>query len=689
MAEFGEVAEDLRLAAAAAAVAGDPFEVACGATIAQFPEAQFTAMIGELVGLGIVRPGTRSGSFSFCHPLLRQLAYSSTRPGWLLGAHRRAEHYLKAARRPIAERADHLELMARRGDQPAARQLTIAAEQAMKHDPAVAARWLRTALSVLAGAGEHQELRYELGYALGRSGAGDESWEIISELLARVDDQELRRKAVLFAAMLERHLGHDANAQEMLQAELAAALSETATPSSVHAAMWLELCYQSQLRANPDGQAERAEQALAVADVVGDAMRQAAALGQLALAAYLREDIPRAKRNAARARVLIDGVPDAVIRRELDACCYLAWSEVCLQSFPDALRHLDRLLGLARSGERGHALAQVLTLRSIVLRRLGDLTGAMEGVDEALTVVERTRSTRWRMTALAVRTDVALTCGQWELAIAAGEQAMAIAGTDVDRAIIQHVPASIAVARFVTGAPEGWKAAVTGAFGGPELPALERGLRPQVYETLTWMTAISGHDEQALAWALMAQAASSGLRLPYSDGFAHLALAQAHLICRPEVASAEAQSAIRRFRTARARFECGRATYVAALAAHALGRTEETLRLMARSYLLIADCGGTPLLRAMAGRLGLPAADDLAAAADPARDRCDQIELSARQSQIADLVARGLTNRQIARSLEMSEKTVETHLARIFAKLGVTNRAMLASSATRRRAGAG
>ena len=66
-------------------------------------------MIGELIGAGVVRPGTRSASFVFCHPLLRQIAYSGTRPGWLLGAHRRAERYLAAARRPISERAYHLE----------------------------------------------------------------------------------------------------------------------------------------------------------------------------------------------------------------------------------------------------------------------------------------------------------------------------------------------------------------------------------------------------------------------------------------------------------------------------------------------------------------------------------------------------------------------------------------------------
>ena len=42
------------------------------------------------------------------------------------------------------------------------------------------------------------------------------------------------------------------------------------------------------------------------------------------------------------------------------------------------------------------------------------------------------------------------------------------------------------------------------------------------------------------------------------------------------------------------------------------------------------------------------------------------------------LVADGLTNREVAASLVVSVKTVESHLARIFAKLGVRSRTELA-----------
>jgi len=41
-------------------------------------------------------------------------------------------------------------------------------------------------------------------------------------------------------------------------------------------------------------------------------------------------------------------------------------------------------------------------------------------------------------------------------------------------------------------------------------------------------------------------------------------------------------------------------------------------------------------------------------------------------------VSHGHTNRQIARLLSLSHKTVETYLARIFAKLGVSSRASVA-----------
>ena len=53
----------------------------------------------------------------------------------------------------------------------------------------------------------------------------------------------------------------------------------------------------------------------------------------------------------------------------------------------------------------------------------------------------------------------------------------------------------------------------------------------------------------------------------------------------------------------------------------------------------------------------------------------DQADLTGRQVQLLQLVASGLTNRQIARHLGLSENTVRKHLENIFERLQVTSRA--------------
>ena len=50
-------------------------------------------------------------------------------------------------------------------------------------------------------------------------------------------------------------------------------------------------------------------------------------------------------------------------------------------------------------------------------------------------------------------------------------------------------------------------------------------------------------------------------------------------------------------------------------------------------------------------------------------------ELTGRERQVLDLIARGLDNEQIALALRLSEKTVGNHITHIFAKTGVGSRA--------------
>ena len=52
--------------------------------------------------------------------------------------------------------------------------------------------------------------------------------------------------------------------------------------------------------------------------------------------------------------------------------------------------------------------------------------------------------------------------------------------------------------------------------------------------------------------------------------------------------------------------------------------------------------------------------------------------LSASERRVADLVARGHSNKEIAERLYMSHRTVGSHLYRIFPKLGLRSRVELA-----------
>ena len=117
-------------------------------------------------------------------------------------------------------------------------------------------------------------------------------------------------------------------------------------------------------------------------------------------------------------------------------------------------------------------------------------------------------------------------------------------------------------------------------------------------------------------------------------------------------------------------------------AAARLGRREQASRALAACESIASRLGAAPLLGLAAelsrrARLAVRAAPPLSDAADAAFD------LTAREAEVLALLIHGDSNRQIARTLFISERTVAVHVSRILDKLGVRNRTEAATVGAR------
>src|SRR6201994_585009 len=93
------------------------------------------------------------------------------------------------------------------------------------------------------------------------------------------------------------------------------------------------------------------------------------------------------------------------------------------------------------------------------------------------------------------------------------------------------------------------------------------------------------------------------------------------------------------------------------------------IRAVNDGNLLLAPDAAAPLMAAHATRAAAP--------------RGGLASLTVREREVLDQLARGRSNREIARELHVSEKTVKTHVSSVLAKLGVQDRTQAALYAAR------
>jgi DNA-binding NarL/FixJ family response regulator len=69
------------------------------------------------------------------------------------------------------------------------------------------------------------------------------------------------------------------------------------------------------------------------------------------------------------------------------------------------------------------------------------------------------------------------------------------------------------------------------------------------------------------------------------------------------------------------------------------------------------------------------------AARSPVTGEEPEHDMTPREAEVFGLIAEGLSNRQIARALQVSESTVKTHINNVYAKLGISSRAQAVARA--------
>jgi DNA-binding CsgD family transcriptional regulator/tetratricopeptide (TPR) repeat protein len=670
-----------------ASVAGDPFEPDLAAAIAELSASEGLAALDGLLAVDLVRPTAVPRRLIFRHPLVRRAVYESAGGGWRLAAHARAAATLTVRGAAIAERAHHVEQCATQGDEEAIAVLCQAGVAATPRAPAAAAHWFEAALRLLPSEdrGRQVEVLVALAGTLRSLGELERCRATLLEALELLpSDAANRLELAARCAAVEHWLGrhHDAHRRLTHAWE---DLSEHSTPAAT--ALQIELAVDGLYALDFDQTLAMGRGALEAARALGDRVLVAAAASALCLGEVAAGQIEAGRRCRAEAIAHLERLSDAELAPWLESLYYLGWAENYLEHYEDALTHVDRGVAIARATDDGRVLIPMMLVKGYIFEMQGRVAEAIELCE---TAVESTRLSlsphhlSWALYELAFAHYHA---GDLEAAIAAAEESAQVGG----RMAGATMPAAgggpgwvLGISLFEAGEVERAREIMHG-LGSDDLPHKIPVERCFDWELLALVELALGRREAAEGYVRRCEehAATLGLRLPTAvalRGRAAVLLADGDAPGAARLSTEAAEVAA----AAGARLPAAFSLALAGQALAAAGERARAIAVLREAERELDACGALRVrdqMRRELRRLGARAeprgpatAGDTGVAA-----------LTRRELEIANLVTDRKTNREIAATLFLSEKTIETHMRNIFVKLGASSRVQVARVVERER----
>jgi DNA-binding CsgD family transcriptional regulator/tetratricopeptide (TPR) repeat protein len=683
--EIARLPDDARVVLQGAAVAGDAFDPELATAAAAATPASALDAMDELLRLDLIRETDVPRRFRFRHPLVRRAVYESAPAGWRLGAHERSADALAARGVSATGRAHHVERAGRQGDPVAVATLREAGDAAAHRAPASAAAWYAGALRLLAEdapAEERVELLLARAGALATCGHFDEGHAAILESIELVPEDAvgLRVRLTTACAGIEHLLGRHADAH----GRLAGTLGDLEDGDSLEAAaLMIELALDGVYRMQYEQIGVWAGRALDIARSLGHQPLTASAVALLAWGAGLSGATSEAERRRSEAAGLVDALSDGELALRLDAAVNLAGAELYLDRFGEAGGHAQRVIRVARATGQPAFVPFAFMLLAWARMLHGELAEGAEMLDAAVEEARLLGNGQSLAGLLLNRSLTALAAGDLELAVSAAEESVELTRGMENGLVPAASGLALAGALLETGDP-GLALAVelllerTGGAGLPLMPGAS--FRAKWLELLTrcWLALGRPDDAERAAASAKAAAASTGA-LGMATAMADRAAAVVALASGdPGSAAAEALA------SAAVADEIGlpvEAALARALAGRALaqaGRAEQAVTELERAAATFHACGARRYRDAADHELRRLGCHVHRRTRPGKAGGVGVGALTERERQVAELVVDRRTNVEIAESLFLSPKTVETHLRNIFRKLDVGSRAEVA-----------